>query len=102
MIEELARVLQAEIGCTRTLAYDYHWLPEEKLVGLSGKKCKPRLYLGIGLSGQIQHTVGVSGAKTIVAINTDKNAPIFQMADYGIVGDLYQVVPRLIAHLHAG
>lgn len=99
MIEELARLLQAEIGCTRTLAFDYHWLGEDRLVGLSGKRAKPRLYLGIGVSGQIQHTVGVSGARIIAAINQDKDAPIMQMADYAVVGDLYQVVPRLIERL---
>jgi len=99
MVEQLASLLGAQIGCTRSLSHDYHWLDEDRLVGLSGKKAKPRLYMGIGLSGQIQHTVGVMGARLIVAINTDKDAPIFQMADYGIVGDLYEVVPKLIDHL---
>jgi electron transfer flavoprotein alpha subunit len=102
LIQALASALQAEIGCTRTIACDYAWLAEERLVGLSGRKCKPRLYLGVGISGQIQHTVGVMGSRLIVAINSDKEAPIFQIADYGIVGDLYQVVPRLTAKLLAG
>ena len=99
LIEELASALGAAIGCTRTLAYDYKWLPESQLIGLSGKKCSPRLYLAVGVSGQIQHMMGVSGARLIVAINTDKDAPIFETADYGVVGDLYQVIPRLIAAL---
>jgi electron transfer flavoprotein alpha subunit len=71
------------------------WLSEEREVGLSGKKCKPRLYLSIGVSGQIQHTVGIRDSKVIAAINKDKTAPIFEIADYGIVGDLYEVLPRL-------
>lgn len=101
LIEALAAVLGAELGCTRDLSHDYHWLPEDRLVGLSGKRCKPRLYLGIGLSGQIQHTVGILGSKLIVAINKDKEAPIFKIADYGIVGDLYEVVPKLTEKLRA-
>ncbi len=102
MIEQLASLLGAAIGCTRSISHDYRWLDEDRLVGLSGKKSKPRLYVGIGLSGQIQHSVGVMGARLIVAINTDKDAPIFHMADYGIVGDLYEVVPQLIDQLRVG
>ncbi len=93
----LARALGGEVGCTRTLASDYHWLGEERMIGISGKKVKPRLMISIGVSGQIQHTVGILGSKVIVAINKDKSAPIFKNADYGIVGDLYQVVPKLTA-----
>ena len=74
-------------------------MPEERIVGLSGAKTKPDLYLAVGVSGQIQHTVGVSSAKLIAAVNTDKEAPIFALADYGIVGDLYAVVPALIERL---
>lgn len=96
LIETLAKALKAEIGCTRSLAYDWQWFSEEREVGLSGKKCKPRLCISIGISGQIQHTVGIRNSKIIVVINKDKNAPIFKIADYGIVGDLYQVVPKLI------
>ncbi len=99
LVQELAAVLHGEIACTRSLATDYHWLSEDRMIGLSGKRVKPRLYLGLGVSGQIQHTVGVTGAKVIAAINTDKEAPIFQMADYGIVGDLYEVVPKLVKRL---
>ncbi|MCL4395073.1 MAG: electron transfer flavoprotein subunit alpha/FixB family protein [Chloroflexi bacterium] len=95
LAENLAKVMKAEIGCTRALSADYHWLGEERMVGISGKKVKPRLLVSIGISGQIQHTVGILGSKWIVAINKDKSAPIFKMADYGIVGDLYQVLPTL-------
>ena len=91
----LAQAVKGEIGCTRTLSADFHWLEEERTVGISGKKCKPRLMFSIGVSGQIQHTVGILGSKLIVAINKDKGAPIFKIADYGIVGDLYQVLPKL-------
>lgn len=91
----LAKSLKGEVGCTRTLAADYHWLGEDRMVGISGKKCKPRLMFSVGVSGQIQHTVGILGSKLIVAINKDKAAPIFKIADYGIVGDLYQVLPKL-------
>ncbi len=99
MIEGLAQAFGGVVACTRPISHDRHWLHEEQMIGISGKSVKPRLYLGIGLSGQIQHAVGITGAKVIVAINQDKNAPIFQMADYGIVGDLYQVVPKLLERL---
>lgn len=95
MIEELADLLDAEIGCTKTPASDWEWFSEERMVGLSGKKCKPRLYISIGISGQIQHTVGVIDSKIIVTVNKDENALMFNMTDYGIVGDLYDVVPKL-------
>lgn len=101
LIEQLAHAVGAAIGCTRTLAYDYKWLPEAQLIGLSGKRCAPKVYIGVGLSGQIQHMMGVSAARLIVAINRDKDAPIFEAADYGVVGDMYQVIPRLIACLQA-
>ena len=95
MIEELAGLLNGEIGCTKTPASDWEWFSEERMVGLSGKKCKPRLYISIGISGQIQHTVGVLDSKIIVTINKDENALMFNITDYGIVGDLYDVVPKL-------
>jgi electron transfer flavoprotein alpha subunit len=99
MVESLAKVLNAEIGCTRPLSHEWQWLSEQREVGLSGKKCKPRLCVELGISGQIQHTVGVRDAKVIVAINKDKTAPIFEMADYGIIGDIYEVVPKLAEKL---
>jgi electron transfer flavoprotein alpha subunit len=100
LAQSLAAALQAELGCTKSLA-DFEWLPEERIIGLSGAKTKPELYIAVGISGQIQHTVGVSQAKLIAAINKDKEAPIFQLADYGIVGDLYQVVPALVERLQS-
>ena len=95
MVESLAKALNAEIGCTRPLSHEWQWLSEQREVGLSGKKCKPRLCVELGISGQIQHTVGVRDSKVLVAINKDKTAPIFEMADYGIIGDIYEVVPKL-------
>jgi electron transfer flavoprotein alpha subunit len=94
-IEGLAKAMKAEIGCTRPLSHDWQWLSEEREVGLSGKKCKPRLCVSIGISGQIQHIVGIRDSKIIVAVNKDKSAPIFEITDYGVVGDLYEVVPLL-------
>jgi len=96
MVNELTSLLGGELGCTRALSSDYHWLSEDRMVGISGKRCKPKLQVSIGISGQIQHTVGIMSSKLIVAINKDKEAPIFKIADYGIVGDLYQIVPKLV------
>ena len=93
---DLAAVLGAEIGCTRSIAEDYHWLPNETYIGLSGQRVKPSLYLSLGISGQVQHVAGIRDSKIIVAIDSNENAPIFAAADYGIVGDLYQIVPLLI------
>jgi len=102
LVKSLAKALNAEIGCTRPISHDLQWLSEEREVGLSGKKCKPRLCISVGISGQIQHTVGIRDSKIIAAINKDKNAPIFEIADYGIVGDLYQVLPKLIKKIQSG
>ena len=96
MIEELADALGAAIGCSRCIAEERHWLPPEQYVGLSGEDVAPDLYLAVGLSGQAQHVAGARGAKIIAAVNSDANAPIFRAADYGIIGDLYLVVPGLI------
>jgi len=101
MINELAKLLEAEVGCTRPLAEGLDWLPREAYIGVSGAFVKPELFLAVGVSGQVQHTVGIQDSKIIVAINKDKNAPIFPQSDYGIVGDLYQVVPALINALKA-
>ena len=99
LVQDLAGALGGAVGCTRPLSHENHWLSEDQMVGLSGKAPSPNLYVGVGVSGQIQHVVGIMDAKLIVAINNDKNAPIFKVADYGIVGDLYQVVPKLLEQL---
>jgi electron transfer flavoprotein alpha subunit len=96
---ELAQVLGGEVGCSRPVAEELQWLPEEVYLGISGKTVKPLLYLSLGVSGQVQHITGIRDSKVIFAINRDENAPIFDAADFGIVGDLYQVVPRLIEEL---
>lgn len=99
MVEELAEALGGLVACTKPIATDEKWLPEERIIGLSGKSGKPVLAICLGISGQVQFTVGIRDAKTIVAVNTDQNAFIWQMTDYGIVGDLNEVVPRLTAAL---
>ncbi|MDN0121707.1 electron transfer flavoprotein subunit alpha [Yersinia aleksiciae] len=99
MVQDLATLLGAEVGCSRPIAEGEHWMERERYIGVSGVLLKSDLYLTLGISGQIQHMVGGNGAKTIVAINKDKNAPIFKYADYGLVGDIYKVVPALIAQL---
>jgi electron transfer flavoprotein alpha subunit len=95
----LAEAVSGSIGCTRPIAEELHWLPEELCIGLSGIQVKPDLYLGIGVSGQVQHVTGIRNAKVIAAVNKDENAPIFKASDFGIVGDLYDVVPKLISEL---
>ncbi len=94
MVEAFCAALRAELGCTKSLC-DWEWLAENRLVGLSGAKTKPSLYISLGISGQVQHTVGVSSSKVIVAVNKDDKALIFNHADYGIVGDIYAVIPVL-------
>ena len=95
MLDDLAKVINAVVGASRPLTSDLGWVSEDRQVGLSGTTVKPKLYIAVGISGQIQHLTGMRESKVIVAINTDKNAPIFQECDYGIVGDLYTVIPEL-------
>lgn len=97
--EALAKAIGAEIACSRPVAENEKWMEHERYVGISNLMLKPELYLAAGISGQIQHMVGANGAQTIVAINKDKNAPIFQFADYGIVGDLMKILPALTRQL---
>lgn len=96
---QLASLLGAELAGSRPVCSDLHWLEEERQVGLSGKRVKPKIYLALGISGQIQHIVGMRDSKTVIAINKDKSAPIFNECDYGIVGDIYTVVPLLVQAL---
>lgn len=97
LADDLAAALHGAIGCTRPVADDKRWLPSEQYIGISGLNIRPDLYVAVGISGQVQHTVGLRDAKIIVAINKSESAPIFAAADYGIVGDLYKVLPLLTA-----
>ena len=96
--EQLAKAFGAELAASRPIC-DNGWLPMERQIGSSGQTVAPKLYVALGISGAIQHLVGMKGARTIVAINKDAEAPIFEVADYGLQGDLFELVPAIIAEL---
>ena len=98
LARDLAAALDAELAASRPIC-DSGWLPMERQIGSSGQTVAPKLYVAVGISGAIQHVVGMKGARTIVAINKDPEAPIFEIADYGFVGDLFEFLPALTAEL---
>ena len=98
LAEKLAKLMGGEVAASRPIC-DEGWLPMERQIGSSGQTVAPKLYLALGISGAIQHVVGMKGSRTIVAINKDRNAPIFEVADYGIVADIFEIIPALTEEL---
>tara|TARA_B110000263_G_C15278416_1_gene497021 strand:+ start:378 stop:1319 length:942 start_codon:yes stop_codon:yes gene_type:complete len=101
LAKELATLLNGELGSSRPIV-DYGWLPHDRQIGSSGQVVSPKLYFSLGISGAIQHQVGMKGSDKIMAINKDKNAPIFEISDYSVIGDLLEIVPKLINKIKEG
>lgn len=99
LAQQLAQAIGGEVGCSRPIAEGEKWMPKETYIGVSGLMLAPEVYFALGISGQVQHMVGCNRSKVVIAINKDKNAPIFKQADYGLVADLYKVLPALIEQL---
>ena len=99
MCQKLAEALGGEVGCSRPVAENNKWMPKSSYLGITGVQVKPELLIALGVSGQVQHIGGINKSKVIVAINKDKAAPIFKNADFGLVGDMYKIVPALIEKL---
>ena len=102
LVRPLVEKLGAELGCSRPIAEDFKWLPQERLVGLTGTSVTADLYLALGISGQVQHLAGIKGARIVVAVNSDGRAPIVRNADYVVVADLYKFIPELLTALGSG
>ena len=100
IVRNFAAAIDAEVGCSRPIADGEGWMPKETYIGVTGLMLSPDIYIALGISGQIQHVVGMNQSKVVIAVNKDKNAPIFKYADYGIVGDMYKVVPALTEHFN--
>lgn len=102
LARELADALGAEVACSRCVAEERHWFPVTQYIGISGNIIRPKLYLSLGVSGQVQHVYGIRDAGVIAAVDINESAPIFKACDYGVVGDLYELVPALIARIKNG
>jgi len=98
LAQKLAKAIGGEIAASRPIC-DEGWLPMDRQIGSSGQTVAPKLYLALGISGAIQHVVGMKGSRTVVAVNKDQNAPIFEIADYAIVGDIFEIMPALTEQL---